>query len=485
MNAQPLSAKASSPKASSAMASSAEDVTIVGGGAAGVLLAAHLAWSTDRPLRVTVIDGGPGRIGNGTAYRSTDPGHLLNVRAASMSAWHDQPDHFVRWLAATGNAARAGDFVARSTYGNYLTAVAYDACSGPLAHVRIVHCVATSVTRNAAVSRNDPGWRIRLTDGTELTSRHVVLATGIEAPIPLPLTRRCLNEQQANDRYISDRYINDRCLNDPWRPGALDSIDDDDPVLLIGTGLTAIDLATTLARTGRRITAVSRHGVLPAAHTLNQRAPMACEEVPTNLRALRRYIHGRVAVSLATTGDWRPAVDGLRPYTQGIWQALDDRDRYEFLRRDRRRWESARHRMAPAVAATIAALRASGQLEIRTGKLEIRTGNVEAARDTWVINATGPNVDLTRSTNPVIRALFADRVIRRGSLGIGLDTTGDGQLRDPAGRRVPGLWTLGCTRRGQLWETTAIPEIRAQAHALAERLTHQVRTRPRVLADAR
>jgi uncharacterized NAD(P)/FAD-binding protein YdhS len=453
----------------------ADDVTIVGGGAAGVLLAAHLAWTTDRPLRVTVIDGGPGRIGNGTAYRTTDPGHLLNVRAASMSAWHDQPDHFVRWSAATGNAARPGDFVARGTYGNYLTAVAYDACSGPLAHVRILHCVATSVTRNASVGRNDPGWQIRLTDGTVLTSRHVVLATGIEAPVPLPQARRDIN----------DRDINDRCINDPWRPGALDSIGDDDPVLLIGTGLTAIDLATTLARTGRRITAVSRHGVLPAAHTLNQQAPMACDEIPTNLRALRRYIHGRLAVSLATTGDWRPAVDGLRPYTQGIWQALDDRDRYEFLRRDRRRWESARHRMAPAVAATIAALRASGQLEIRTGKLEIRTGNVEAARDTWVINATGPNVDLTRSTNPVIRALFADRVIRRGSLGIGLDTTGDGQLRDPAGRRVPGLWTLGCTRRGQLWETTAIPEIRAQAHALAERLTHQVRTRPRVLADAR
>ena len=128
--------------------------------------------------------------------------------------------------------------------------------------------------------------------------------------------------------------------------------------------------------------------------------------------------------------------------------------------------------MAPAVAATIAALRASGQLTVRTG-------NIDPASNTWVINATGPNVDLTRSTNPVIRALFTDRVIRRGPLGIGLDTTADGQLRDPAGRRVPGLWTLGCTRRGQLWETTAIPEIRAQAHALAERLAHQVQTHPR------
>jgi uncharacterized NAD(P)/FAD-binding protein YdhS len=469
---------------------SAEDVTIVGGGAAGILLAAHIAWSTDRPLRVTVIDGGPGRIGNGTAYQTADPAHLLNVRAASMSAWHDQPDHFVRWLAATGSSARPGhfaasDFVARGTYGNYLTAVAYDACSGPLAHVRILHCVATSVTRNAAARRNDPRWRVRLTDGTELTSRHVVLATGIEAPVPLPLS---VDEQRTDNRCIDNR-----CINDPWRPSALDPIGDDDPVLLVGTGLTAIDLATTLARTGRRITAVSRHGVLPAAHTLNQRAPMACDEIPTNLRALRRYIHGRVAVSLATTGDWRPAVDGLRPYTQDIWQALDDRDRYEFLRRDRRRWEAARHRMAPAVAATIAALRESGQLTVRTG-------DIDPASGTWVINATGPNVDLTRSTNPVIRALFADRVIRRGPLGIGLDTTAEGQLRDPGGRRVPGLWTLGCTRRGQLWETTAIPEIRAQAHALAERLTHQVHqqqvhqqqpqsqhshARPRALAEAR
>jgi uncharacterized NAD(P)/FAD-binding protein YdhS len=122
--------------------------------------------------------------------------------------------------------------------------------------------------------------------------------------------------------------------------------------------------------------------------------------------------------------------------------------------------------MAPAVAARIAAMRVDGRLRVQ--RSDATTAIAAAGPDSWVINATSPEPCLDRTTNPLLRRLRATGLVRPGPLGIGLDTTATGQIRDRAGRPVPGVWTLGCPRRGQLWETTAIPEIRTQAADLSE-----------------
>src|SRR3954447_11057027 len=126
-----------------------EDVVIVGGGAAGVLLVAHIARFTRQPIRVTVVAAGPGRLGSGVAYSTEDPDHLLNVRAMNLSAWPDEPDHFVSWLARRGTPALPNDYLSRSTYGSYLAAVAFDASNGHLARVRHLRTRATGI-RHAA-----------------------------------------------------------------------------------------------------------------------------------------------------------------------------------------------------------------------------------------------------------------------------------------------------------------------------------------------
>jgi uncharacterized NAD(P)/FAD-binding protein YdhS len=421
------------------------DVAIVGGGAAGVLLTAHLARAARRPMRITIVDAGPGRLGAGIAYRTTDPGHLLNVRTANLSAWAGEPDHFVSWLARRGTPALPSDYVTRTAYGAYLAAVADDAGNGRYAHVRHVR------SRAVDADPTDRGWAIRLSDGVTITAADLVLAIGTGAPAPLPGAAH-------RPRYVAD----------PWRPGAFDAIDADDPVLVIGTGLTAIDVVTTLARDGRRLTAVSRHGLLPAEHRRVATAPMPYEPGADDLASLRRRMRVRIAASIARTGDWRPAVDGVRPHAQRIWRALSDHDRREFLRRDRRRWEVARHRMAPRVAAAIAELRASGRLTITTGDATTAIANAPAG--TWIVNATGADGDLRRSPDPLPRALFRAGHAVPGPYAIGFATTDPGQLLDRDGDRVHGLWTLGGTRRGDLWESTAIPEIRDQAQALAVRL---------------
>ncbi|GAA3300299.1 FAD/NAD(P)-binding protein [Dactylosporangium vinaceum] len=430
------------------------DVAIVGGGAAGALTLAHLAHLAGGRLRIALIDHGPGDFGSGTAYRTNDRAHLLNVRAAAMSAWPDRPGHFTDWLTAHGHDQVTGeDFVPRAAFGAYLAALTREAAGAdrPGGDVRLIQGRANGVHRGPG------GWTITLEGTAPVHAAEVVLAIGIEPPAQAWVPRRL----RGRPRFVAD----------PWRPGALDGVGPDDPVLIVGTGLTAVDVAVTLsARTRRPITATSRNGLLPAAHTREVRAPMPLDgaAVPAGIRALRHLVHDRVRASIAATGDWRPAIDGLRPHTQAIWAALPEADRREFLRRDLRRWDNARHRMAPAVAATITGLRSEGRLVIAAEHPSVAIAIAEPG--SWIVNTTGPDPDLAGSTNPIIQQLFAAGLVTAGPLGMGWATTGDGQLRDAYGEPVPGLWTLGSTRRGQLLETTAVPEIRAQAAALAARL---------------
>jgi len=423
------------------------DVAIIGGGAAGALVAIHLARHDATPLRVAIVEAGPGPVGTGTAYRTADPAHRMNVRASGLSAFPDEPDDFVDWLG--GGADRHG-FAARAQFGAYL----HDRSKrgdGP-------HRV-TEVTAGArGLTREGDRWRIRLDDGTGLLASAVVLATGVEPPSVAWAPPHLRN----SPRFVAD----------PWQPGALDRIGAGEPVTIVGTGLTAVDVALTLDG-DRPVTALSRHGRLPYGHTPVPLPGYPVDEpLPATRPDLRALLRRRIATSLSATGDWRPAIDGIRPVAQRIWSALPDRDRALFVRHDVRRWEAARHRMAPEVATRIEAMRATGRLTVTRG--DARTATLPA--DTWVVNATGPDAQVTRSRNPLLRYALAGRIASPGPLGLGLDTTADGQLRDAGGRPVPGLWTLGCLRRGTLWETTAISEIRTQAAALAERLATRSRT---------
>jgi uncharacterized NAD(P)/FAD-binding protein YdhS len=84
-------------------------VVIVGGGASGTLAAIHLLHAASGPLMIVLIER-EGAVGAGAAFAATQDFHLLNVPAGRMSAFADDPDHFVRWLAGRGQGA---DFVPR------------------------------------------------------------------------------------------------------------------------------------------------------------------------------------------------------------------------------------------------------------------------------------------------------------------------------------------------------------------------------------
>src|SRR5262249_5552012 len=149
---------------------------------------------------------------------------------------------------------------------------------------------------------------------------------------------------------------------DPWTPGALEVVSRDRPVLLIGTGLTMLDVALDLGSRGRiaPMHAVSRRGLLPLPHRPTG-VPPTFEHRPTDIEtgppSVRHYlpsVRAHVCRMAAEGVDWRDVVTALRPITPTLWRRLDTRERARFLRHVRPFWEVHRHRAAPRPAALLA-----------------------------------------------------------------------------------------------------------------------------------
>ena len=217
-------------------------VAIVGGGAAGALVAANLLRSGDAGVEVTVIEP-RAEIGLGVAYSTPDPWHRLNVPAISMSALADDTDHFHRWAGIAPEA-----FARRVDYGRYLRSVLDETVAAAPGRLRHVRSVAERVRPEGA------GIRVTVAGGETIDAAAVVLATGVETPMALPAL-----EPLAGDP---------RVINDPWPPGSLDDIADGETIAILGTSLTAIDVAGSILtrHPQARVVALSRNGDLPRRH---------------------------------------------------------------------------------------------------------------------------------------------------------------------------------------------------------------------------
>ena len=87
-----------------------------------------------------------------------------------------------------------------------------------------------------------------------------------------------------------------------------------------------------------------------------------------------------------------------------------------------------------------------------------------------MINCTGPTTDLATVSDPLISQLRESGTTRPDELGLGLDTDPRGALVRADGAVSERLFLLGSLRKGALWESTAVPELRVQAEELAIRL---------------
>jgi uncharacterized NAD(P)/FAD-binding protein YdhS len=357
-----------------------------------------------------------------------------------MSAFAEDPDHFVRWVETEGLGG-PDTFVPRREYRRYLEGVLAGA------PVRRVAGEAVAVEGGALV----------LGDGARLAFDALVLAGGnypgrLPARLDLP------------------------AVDDPWSGEGVAAIRalaaQGGDVLLVGTGLTMVDVALSLADAGfgGRMVAVSRRGLLPRAHEEPASPPYPIDPAPALMALLRAARAG---------SPWRAAVDSLRPHTQALWRGFGLDEKKRFLRHLRPWWDVHRHRIAPPVARRIEQLIGEGRLEVLAGRIReaggavtiaLRGGGERRFAVAGAVNCTGPEGAIARVGDPLVRQMLAAGLARPDPLGLGLEVDDASRLVAADGAPSPRLFAVGPLTRGMLWEIVAVPDIRGQVRDLGRTL---------------
>jgi uncharacterized NAD(P)/FAD-binding protein YdhS len=446
------------------------EIAIVGGGCSGALVAVQLLRNGFAG-RVRVIEPRQ-RVGYGLAYSTGFEQHLLNVPAGKMSALPDQSGHFLEWLRSRNWEGAAPDaFAPRKMYGEYVeellqsTVNAYgrDTCR---------HVCAEAVDARATAG----GMRLALNNGASVEANKVVLALG--------------NPASATFRSVFVEEMGEKWHVSPWIGEALRVRFAGERILLVGMGLTAVDAALALhgQEAPCKTYMLSRRGILPCVHDLRYApAPAPSFEDGGNVRMMFRQLRLQIRQLQNEDGCWRMAVDALRPISNEIWEGVPLSGRRLFLRHLKPYWEAHRHRMAPQVRRRLCELQAQGKIELFAGRIsrsaakdgaielviEQRRGEGRVLEVDRAINCTGIHEDFNKCPRRFIRSLMEGGLASANDLGLGFRTDGTGALIDARGTSSSTLFTLGPPRRGELFETTAVPEIRCQAAALARRLIEE------------
>jgi uncharacterized NAD(P)/FAD-binding protein YdhS len=441
-----------------------QSIAIVGGGCSGLLVAVQLLRNGFRDS-ITIVEP-RAELGRGLAYSTQFDEHLLNVPAGKMSALPEEPSHFLDWLTARQwPGAAPSAFAPRRLYGEYLGELLHGRSEGAnLRHLR---------AEVNAIELIDRGARLHLNDGAKLDASRVVLALGNPASGPA--------------LHAPTSELHDRWHLSPWIGDVLRLRTPGERILLLGAGLTSVDAVLALQSQSGGCTTylLSRTGKLPQVHSSRHNsATLPPLGDPHNLRTMFRALREQIGSARDQDVCWRVVIDALRPVSNEMWNELPLRDRERFLRHLRTYWETHRHRMAPAVRARMDQYRNEGRVEVMAGRLgttspkesgielsiRLRQGGERVLEVDRVINCTGIHEYYNKRPRRLIAALIGSGVARANDLGIGFHTDEHGALIGADATPSQVLFTLGPPRRGELFETTAVPEIRAQAAALARHL---------------
>jgi uncharacterized NAD(P)/FAD-binding protein YdhS len=449
-----------------------EVIAVIGGGFSGTLVAVNLARAAgDRSFRIILFERAA-RFARGVAYATMSPQRLLNVPAAMMSALVDQPGHFLAWLQTRDPRAQAGTFAPRRLYGEYLEELLARAAAAGSTTIELVRDEIVDLRPCGSQSAMILSGR----GGARLRAQRVVLALGNPRPEDAVA---CPDDLRESRKYLGN------C----WEAGILDGLRSQARLVLLGAGLSAVDVIVEARARGFTgpITVISRHGLLPQRHRCVPARPVAPIDATASrtARGLLQQLRHAAAHCEREGGDWRLVIDALRPAIPGIWRAFGRAEKERFIRHLGSRWDVHRHRIAPEIDQVLDKARREGQLNVIAGRVRTLTGygtgveltfsrrgssDVETLVADRIINCTGPARTLRTGRSPLLDALLARGLARPDPLALGLEVTDSGALIAADGTASERLFALGPILKGQLWETTAVRELRVQAHDLARHL---------------
>jgi uncharacterized NAD(P)/FAD-binding protein YdhS len=448
---------------------------IVGAGFSGTVLAANLLRRPPAERADIVLIERSNVMGRGIAYSAHEFPYLLNVPAARSSADPRDPLQFLRFAQGRLPNVDREDFLPRALYGDYLQDLLLRAELEAPPHVRLIRVFGevTGIAPGAGAA-----LAAEFADRAPILGDALILALGCPS-VPVPHWAEKLKGHAA------------------FRPDPRDlpeTLGSEHSVLIVGNGLTMADAASALSRRPERVPTlhtISRRGLMPKTQTTFQAGALRGrgDTLLSSTHSLRELLRaGRDLVREVEKlgGDWRAAITFIRGLAPALWRQLPEAERRRFVRHLQVHWDTYRHRLPPQITERLENLRRSGKLLVRAGRIQdvvaIERGRLAV---TWrprgsgataqltvdmVINATGPNYNIERSTDPLITSLRTSGLVSPDPLRLGLRTAGFGACVDVHGRASERLFYLGPMLRAEHLDATAAAELSNHAQQLAAHL---------------
>ena len=448
----------------------AYDVAIIGGGFSGLATLANIVRGAQAPLSIAVISRDKQGV-FGPAYSTPREEHLLNVYARNMGLYADNARHFLEWVRAQGLTAEGGDFLPRRLYARYLQAVLDE--TRELAKEKRI---ALDWFAGKVEDVEDHDDFLAMRSGEDLIPAYnIVLAIG-------------------NSLKGTEDAGGVKLVGNPWSYNFSTLSGGRQKIALIGSGLTAADTIISLLDCGwqGKMTCYSGSGLLPQPHLDGYdhalRQKFSGEQfISHSLSQIMQAL--RTEIKKGET-DWRYVVDGLRPLTQDIWRSLTTTDKKRLTGKYFMLWNTHRHRYAPPIGQRINEAIKSGRLEMVkarvTGTQESESGvTLEFANNPptgfdLVFKCTGVNYNI--DSNPLLKHLAGKGMLKPMPGNDGLRASDSYAVY----RKKPAImYALGAPLFGQLFETTAVPELREQASTVAKAILQTVSAVQQSLAAVR
>lgn len=386
-----------------------KNLAIIGGGFSGTMTAIWLMRLSKTPIRIHLIDKKD--FARGIAYAHNPLCFLLNARVDQMSALPDEPLHFHRWLEKNEPQAQYGplDFVPRKIYGDYLEDLLKKTIEEKKSSLTV------EFLTDETLDLDSKGKTLTFKSSPPLKVDHIVVATGLSHPLDLDLKAIDLNAPEIN---------------------------------IIGSSLSMVDIVLHLNNLQYKgvIKAYSRRGRLPRSHHFyDPGLPKPSYDFSTH------YALAHVVASARENlkhYPWHLVIDAFRPHSQGLWSRWGQRERAQFLRHFRALWELHRHRIPASSKETLDHMISSGQLKI------IKTGfNSDSlkALPSSAINCRGFSLH-----SSFLAKLAGKEFIEYDPFMLG------------AKEKTKWISVVGSLQRGELWECTAVGELRLQAKIKAQ-----------------
>jgi len=455
------------------------NIAIIGGGLAASLLLINLVRkNTKQNLRIFWV-APEENFPVGTAYKPYTKQLLLNVPASKMSIFPEKNDHFLDWIIENElykNTFRPfvkDAYMPRYLFGNYVEEQVVDHIS--MAQKKEIEVQIIHKKLEKIIKIYDNKCVLQLSDAMLLEADFCVFATG--------------NELLINHEFVGNELINSGLyFQNPWNAQVVQGLDPNLPVCILGNGLTMVD--TVLAILEKQptcpIISLSPHGfnILPHRHNHLQ-YPFLQEDLkqlqtwdlPSVLSIVKKHIKFVRKLGLSA----EPVIDSLRNISHIIWRNFSLEEKRIFLNKLRHLWGVARHRIPMHIYDKILEIRLKGQLNVYAGKVDKieflngkmfvvfrhkKNGIVQKVQAQRIINCTGPMT----AKQSLYQQAFADHWLAADQLNIGLKADPDHfRLFSPQTNDFyPHLFAIGSLLKGELWESTALKEIREQANHITD-----------------